>query len=83
MVEAMAGPRLSRHVEEVEELVVFVERGDDDHLDLAVFGHLVATVNLPVIARRPHRPADHLAEELVVVVPSRSTAWPSGGRRRW
>ena len=33
----------------------------------------VATVNLPVVAGRPHRPADHLAEELVVARPSRSS----------
>ena len=38
----------------------------------------VATVNLPWSVGRPHRPADHLGEELVVVLP----AGPVGGPAR-
>ena len=61
------------HAEEVEELVVLVQ-GVDDHADLPV-GHLAGHGELARSARRPHRPADHLAEELVV----HGLAGPVGG----
>ena len=48
------------HVEEVEELVVLVE-GIDDDADLAV-GEVGGDGEFAGSARRPHRPADHLAE---------------------
>ena len=65
----------SRDRQEVQELIFLVECRDDD-LHLSIF-HVRRDRELVLAFERPHRPADDLAEELVVVGPA-----APGGRPR-